>query len=177
MKNLFKEFIINWLMSKIKNRHILGKKDITNIIKKTKEQFDYDINFEKSTFESGIFDDKKLIFIDEVPCFVEENKNYYFTMFGINKFKLKNNFVIVDMGAVKFVINGADIMTPGIVDADPNIKEGDQVWICDQRNKKILATGIALIDGEMMKTSNKGKAIKSRFYVGDLIWNSFAKSL
>ena len=162
---------------KIKNRHILSKKNISNIIEKISTNYRFDIDLKNRVFESGIFDNKNLIFIDDIPCFVLDDDNVYFTIFGINLFKPKNKFIVVDMGAVKFVINGADIMTPGIVDADIDIKIDDQVWICDEKNKKVLATGIALINGEDMNITKKGKAIKSQFFVGDLLWNSFAKSL
>jgi len=30
--------------------------------------------------------------------------------------------VVVDPGAVKFIINGADVMGPGIIEADPDIR-------------------------------------------------------
>ena len=81
------------------------------------------------------------------------------------------------MGAIKFVINGADIMAPGIVDADNKIKENDQVWICDEKNNKPLAVGIALMTGAQMIIKKKGKAVKIIHHVGDNIWNFFAKSL
>jgi PUA domain protein len=101
----------------------------------------------------------------------------FFTLHGINKYRPKEKFVIVDMGAVKFVANGADVMAPGIVDADININENDQVWICDEKNQKPLAIGIALINGEKMIAEKQGKAITIVHYVGDLLWNLTAKSL
>lgn len=79
-------------------------------------------------------------------------------------------FVTVDMGAVKFVNNGADIMAPGIVEADPAIQPGDLVWIRDERNKVPLAVGEALLPGTQMPRGPKGKAVKSLHHVGDLVW-------
>jgi predicted RNA-binding protein (TIGR00451 family) len=74
------------------------------------------------------------------------------------------------MGAIKFIVNGADVMSPGIVDADASIREGDIVWVRDVKNKKPIAVGIALKPGaEMPKT--QGKAVKTLHYVGDEIWN------
>jgi PUA domain protein len=121
--------------------------------------------------EIGDLDDNKLVFIDGVPCFIFKDSEIIFTIHGLNKFTLKQKYVVVDMGAVKFVTNGADVMAPGIIDADENIKENDQVWICDENHHKPLAIGIALISGEEMIKNNKGKAIKTLHYVGDDIWN------
>jgi len=118
-----------------------------------------------------------MIFIDDSPCFFYQGNNIFFTLKGLEKYKPKEHFVVVDMGAVKFVTNGADVMAPGIVDADENICEGDQVWICDEKNHKPLAVGIALMLGEEMKNEKKGKAIQIIHYVGDKLWPYVAKSL
>ena len=68
------------------------------------------------------------------------------------------------------VAKGADIMSPGIVEADPGIRVGDLVVVTDQVHNKPLAVGRALVNGDEM-VGNKGKAIKSIHYVGDRIWN------
>lgn len=79
-------------------------------------------------------------------------------------------FVTVDMGAIKFVNNGADVMAPGIVEADPQIQPGDPVWIRDERNRMPLAIGEALVPGSQMPRGPKGKAVRSLHHVGDLVW-------
>ncbi|MEA3199435.1 MAG: hypothetical protein QOE90_863 [Thermoplasmata archaeon] len=80
-------------------------------------------------------------------------------------------FVTVDMGAVKFVNNGADVMAPGITEADPSIQPGDLVWIRDEKNKVPLGVGEALIPGAQMPRGPKGKAVKALHHVGDEMWN------
>jgi PUA domain protein len=156
---------------KIKNKHQMKNKEIRILKEKLSKIFDCDFNFDKSVLETGMIDDKKLIFVDEKPCFLYKNGEYIFTLFVLNKFRPKNKQIVVDMGAVKFVTNGADVMSPGIVDADEDISKGDQVWICDEKNKKPLAVGIAEINGIDMKNKNKGKAVNTIFYVGDKLWN------
>ncbi len=78
--------------------------------------------------------------------------------------------VTVDMGAVPYVYNGADVMAPGIVEADPEIREGDLVWVQDERNRRPLAVGRALMDGPRMAREEKGKAIETIHHVGDDLW-------
>ena len=165
------------MMVKIKNRHRLKTKEIKKIQNELQNTFNCKFFNDKSSVETGEFDEIKTIFINQEPCFIIHENQIIFTLHGINKYKPEKNYVIVDMGAVKFVTNGADVMTPGIVDADDNIKENDQVWICDERNHKPLGVGIALITGEQMIKREKGKAIKVIHYVGDKIWNFVAKSL
>ncbi len=80
--------------------------------------------------------------------------------------------VTVDMGAVKFLYNGADVMAPGVTDADPEICEGDIVWVKEEKHGKPLVVGIALMDGKKMVESRSGKAIKTVHSIGDKIWES-----
>jgi PUA domain protein len=94
----------------------------------------------------------------------------FLTLKGILKYHPRNRWVTVDMGAVKFVYNGADVMAPGIVNADPTIEKDDLVWVRDERNLQPLAIGKALMSGIEMISANKGKSIETLHYVGDRLW-------
>jgi len=155
---------------KIKNRHRLKARDIKKFQDELKKTFTNDFFDEKSSVETGEFEGQKIVFIDGEPCFMFFENKIIFTLHGLNKYKPKQRFVIVDMGAIKFVTNGADVMAPGIIDADKNIDENDQVWICDEVHRKPLAIGIANMTGEQMIAENKGKAVKTIHYVGDYLW-------
>ena len=85
---------------------------------------------------------------------------------GINAKK-----VTVDMGAIKFISNGADIMSPGVVAADKEIRPDDIVLVVDQTHEKPLAIGVSLITGMEMIKNQSGKAVETKHYVGDDIWN------
>lgn len=89
------------------------------------------------------------------------------TVNGLLKLMPDRAFVTVDMGAVRFVYNGADIMAPGVVDADEDIEEGDLVWIRDENHGKPLAVGRALTDGNTMIESTGGKVVKTLHHIGD----------
>jgi len=106
---------------------------------------------------------------NQVVAFIQEGKPFL-TVRGLLRYPAQKAFVTVDMGAVKFVINGADIMGPGIVEADPGIQPGDFVWIRDEKNRRPLAVGTALVSGAEMQGKKPGKAIKSLLYVGDKLW-------
>jgi PUA domain protein len=74
------------------------------------------------------------------------------------------------MGAVKFIINGADIMRPGIKELDQTITKDDFVAIIDINNKKPIAIGLALYSSSKIQTMTTGKVIKNIHYVGDELW-------
>ena len=78
--------------------------------------------------------------------------------------------VLVDMGAIPYVCNGADIMTPGITGIDGDFGEGDLVIVKDEKHRKSLAVGVALVPSADIREMPKGKAIKNIHYVGDKLW-------
>lgn len=84
--------------------------------------------------------------------------------------------VIVDMGAVSHIANGADVMAPGIYDLDKKLVEGNLAVIIDQKNLMPLAVGRMLLDAERILEINKGRAIDTLHYVGDPLWK-LAKEL
>ena len=102
---------------------------------------------------------------------VEEKVGFMITLKGIMELKPTMKWITVDMGAVKYLANGADVMAPGITEADPEIEKGDLVWVRDERNLRPLCVGEALIKGNEMAPTDSGKAVKTMHYVGDPIWN------
>jgi len=76
----------------------------------------------------------------------------------------------VDEGAVAFLLRGADVMSPGIVEADPAIQPGDMVWVREAKHKRPLAVGRALITGPEMVASKKGKAVRTLHHLRDKLW-------
>jgi len=75
--------------------------------------------------------------------------------------------VTVDMGAVKFVVNGADIMRPGVTGVADGVIADGLVQIVDQQHGKTLAIGIALFDAAVILAAASGKVVKNLHWVGD----------
>lgn len=143
-------------------------------VKEIKKELEYygALISSKSNVELLETDEYDYILVDGEPYIIMiDNKPYPTLKAILANDDLENKTVVVDMGAVRFVTNGADIMSPGIVDADEDIVKGDVVVIVDVNNKKPLAIGESLISGPEMVESSKGKAVESLHYVGDDIWN------
>lgn len=113
--------------------------------------------------------DDKLLLINHITTFFIYEEKYLPTLKYLLEHQLLKK-VTVDMGAVKFVVGGADIMRPGIVEIENEIKKEDAVVIIDMKNKKPLAVGIALFSSEEIHEMKTGKVIKNIHYVGDPIW-------
>jgi PUA-domain protein len=118
--------------------------------------------------ETDLYD---IILIDGKPLIMMIDDTPFPTIKGALELEITEKYVVVDMGAVKFVAKGADVMSPGITDADSSIQEGNFVIIVDETHRKPLAIGKALISGEKMVEMNEGKAVKAIHYIGDKLWN------
>jgi len=160
----------DWL--KIKSRVQLRKSAKNKLVKELVSLFGDGISgLADSNFEKLITDEYTLILVGGKPLIFEVEGQLFPTVRGALELELKQRLVVVDKGAVRFVSKGADIMSPGIVDADPEIKEGELVIIAEETHGKALAIGRALMDGTTMAGSDSGKAVKSITYVGDKLWN------
>ncbi|KZX15901.1 DUF1947 domain-containing protein [Methanobrevibacter filiformis] len=154
---------------KVKNRYYLKKKKLKEIKKDLKEYSS--ILPEKAKVEYIDVDPYPFILIDGKPNIILINDKPYPTLKAVLSKDINMKQVVVDMGAVKFMVNGADVMSPGIVDTSDDIKEGDTVLIVDETHKKPLAIGISLISGENMVENTSGKAVNTIHFIGDDIWN------
>ena len=80
-------------------------------------------------------------------------------------------YVVVDMGAIKFVCKGANIMRPGITKFSEFQKE-QIICIIEESQKKFLGVGKAVISSEEMKTIDKGEVVKNLHYISDEFWEA-----
>lgn len=112
-----------------------------------------------------------IVLVDGKPQIMLVDDRPFPTLKAALSMEIKSKYVVVDMGAVRFMANGADVMSPGIVDADSNLLEGDVVVVVDETHRKPLAVGISLISGPEMVENDKGKAVKTIHFIGDPIWD------
>ena len=125
--------------------------------------------------EEHVIEDGAVIFVDGKPWIVRSQGRLYPS--------LKNEPVlntlpkiVVDMGAIPHITNGAQIMRPGIRRIEGEFSKDDLVSIIDEKYRKIIALGVAEMDSDMMKTQIKGRVISNIHYVGDPLWNAFVLS-
>ncbi len=154
---------------KIKKRFFLKNKKIKEI---KKELGNYqNIIPKKSQVELiKIEDYPDILLIDGEPLLMQIEGKTIPTLHAMINTDITEKYATVDMGAINFVIKGADIMSPGIVEADESIQPGETIVIIEETHHKPLAIGTSLISGPEMVENNKGKAIENLHYVGDSIW-------
>ena len=157
---------------RIRKRKRMRAKDVKALSEQLTEVFGTETVTPDDIVDRAESTDFDVLFVDnDILGMIHEDKPFL-TVRGLLKYRPETRFVTVDMGAVPYVTNGADVMGPGILDADPAIREGDLVWIRDVKNMVPLAVGISLRDAEELKSKGKGKAVTTLHNVGDKLWKS-----
>ena len=154
-------------------RHALSKKEKKSLIKRILAELPFLNVSPKKNLEIGTCDSYTVYFYEGQPILVEiEDKLVpllrHVLRFNINDLRMPK--VIVDMGAVKHILNGANIMAPGIVDIEGSFSKGDLVLIIDEKYHKPIAVGLALYSSDEIKHMKRGKVIRNIHYIGDKIW-------
>jgi len=114
---------------------------------------------------------KRLLVADEMVA-VQIGDNIVPFLGGKAEALLRFPSVTVDMGAIKFVCNGAKVMRPGITAFDL-FKKGDIVIVKDQTHGKALAAGVALEESEAAKAMSKGYVVDNLHYISDKMWEAY----
>lgn len=156
-------------MMRIKKRHPIRDSDIRDLAGRLKPRFGVEIEnllegrVETAELESG----ENIILADGEPVLVKKDIFFPFTS-AADKLSLKR--ITVDMGAVKPISDGADIMAPGIVEVEEGIEKGEIVGIEDEENGKVIAIGETLVGKDSIK-GEEGKVVQNLHYVGDKYWS------
>ena len=150
----------------VKSRHHLRSDAVGEIHDALADALGVDLDadsFEKVELEGGDWD---VVLVDGDPlvCYLDDEP--FLTVKGANEYPPQKRTVTVDAGAIQFVSDGADVMRPGIVEADDRIAAGDLVVITEESHGKVLAVGRALVDGDDM-TGEEGRVVESLHHVGD----------
>ncbi|GBC73837.1 hypothetical protein HRbin04_01243 [archaeon HR04] len=117
--------------------------------------------------DDGSIDDNSILVGDDMILVVKDGMilpfltmNYLLALFPS---------VTVDMGAVKHVCNGADIMRPGIVRMG-EFDKGSIVGVNDEKYGKYIAVGIASVSSSDARAMSKGVVVDNKHYIGDRFW-------
>ena len=157
---------------RIRKRKRMRSKDIKALADQLSSVLGVPVFGEDEPVDSAEGPDFDVIYVaNDILGLVYEGQPFL-TVRGLQKYRPERRYVTVDMGAVKVVTNGADVMGPGITEADDGISVGDMVWIRDEKNRVPLAVGVALRDTEGIRSKEKGKAIQMLHYVGDKLWKA-----
>jgi len=157
----------------IKTRNHLSKKDKRALIAQLTEFFGEEItnSLQKDIIIEEVKTDIGTFIVNNRKIWVFDHENMKIpTIHFLRQHTHSLPKIVVDIGAIRFITNGADVMAPGIVFFDEEIKEGSIVVIHEERANSIIGIGKSLISSKDFSKSKKGKVIKNLHHLRDSIW-------
>ena len=128
-------------------------------------------NLESNRVDRALIEDGAEVYLIEGTVqLASKDETLFPTLLNPNIGKLPS--IVVDMGAIPYVCNGADVMAPGIKEIKGEFEAGDIVVVRDIEHVKALAIGKALVGSDEMKEMRKGKAVMNLHHVGDKLWKA-----
>ena len=154
---------------KVSSRHHLRSDEIDAIKNALAERLGVTIDADTFELVELADEDYDVALLDGEPLVWYPDEDPFLTVQGANAFEPTRMVVTVDTGAISFVSDGADVMRPGITEADGDIRPGDLVVIVEETHGKALAIGRAMTHGGDM-LGEQGKVVESLHHVGDELY-------
>ena len=147
--------------------NLISKSETNQIIKLVSDQWKRELPKIKNLKVHFIDNNSQLMVGDGIIILKIDDD--YLPFLNQNDILEKFPNVMVDMGAVKFMCNGANVMRPGIKKYTEFVK-GDIICVIEESQHKFLAVGKAITDSSELENISKGEIIKNLHYISDKYW-------
>jgi len=165
-------------MVEARRRHVLREREASQLLDEFSRKLNIDIKQVLGTklqIEVAQTQKAKIFFINNKPLVAIFNDNLLPTLLFEEALRLLPK-IIVNMGAVPHICNGADVMAPGVVRIEKEYKANDFIVVADERHNKPLAIATSLTDSPTALIMKHGKIAMNIHYVGDNLWNQLKTS-
>lgn len=156
----------------------LSKKELKDLLKTSREVFKCSVERFSEGYIVFIEDTEATVYIaDKIPVMVQlKTREKLPAIHLLNRGICEIPYVTVDQGAVPRILNGADVMAPGIIELS-QFPQGALVGVREPQRKAFIAVGKALMSSDEISSIKRGRAIKSLHHVGDKIWEGIIETL
>ncbi len=147
--------------------NLISKSETDDLLKQVSAQWKIEIPKAKNLMIHHIMDNVQIFTAKDIMILQIEETFLPF----LSQTSLLEKFphVLVDMGAVKFMCKGANVMRPGITSYSEFDKE-QVVCVIEESQHKFLAVGKSLVQSLEMETMEKGEVVKNMHYISDKYW-------
>jgi len=149
--------------------NLISKSETAALLKTVTEKWNMEFPKIKNLKVHQILEDAQIITGNGIKI-LKVNEDYL-PFLSETKMLERFPYVMVDMGAVKFMCKGANVMRPGIKKFTEFEKE-QLVCIVEESQHKFLAVGKAMISSSELEEMEKGEVIKNIHYISDKFWET-----
>ena len=149
--------------------NLISKSETTALLKIVSERWDIEMPKIKNVKVHQILDDAQIITGAGIKILKVDDD--YLPFLSETEALEKFPAVTVDMGAVKFMCKGANLMRPGIKEFG-EFEKDKLVCIVEESQHKFLAVGKSMVSSSELETMEKGEVIKNIHYISDRFWET-----
>ena len=147
--------------------NLISKSETSELLKVISDKWRMEFPKIKNLKVHQILDDVQLITGQGIKILKIQDE--YLPFLSETEILKKFPSVTVDMGAVKFMCNGANLMRPGIRKFTSFDKD-QLVCIVEESQNKFLAVGKSTMSSEDAEKIDKGEILKNLHYISDKSW-------
>ncbi|AJW71130.1 PUA domain-containing protein [Nitrosopumilus adriaticus] len=149
--------------------NLISKSETAALLKAVSEKWNMEFPKIKNLKVHQILEDAQIITGNGIKI-LKINDDY---LPFLSETKMLERFpsVMVDMGAVKFMCKGANVMRPGIKKFT-EFEKDQLVCIIEESQHKFLAVGKAMVSSSELEEMEKGEVIKNIHYISDKFWET-----
>jgi len=149
--------------------NLISKSETTSLLKIVSERWEIEFPKIKNLKVHQITNDAQIITGEGIKI-LKINDDYLPFLSETETLEKFPN-VTVDMGAVKFMCKGANLMRPGIKKIT-EFEKDKLVCIVEESQHKFLAVGKAIVSSSELEKMEKGEVIKNMHYISDNFWET-----
>jgi len=149
--------------------NLISKSETSTLLKKISQEWNMEFPKMKNVRVYQILDDAQIITGEGLKILKIENDYLPFLSETTILEKFPN--VEVDMGAVKFMCKGANLMRPGIKKFT-EFEKDKLVCIVEETHHKFLAVGKSVVSSSELESMEKGEVIQNLHYISDKFWET-----
>ncbi len=150
---------------------VLSRRDSTEMISKIEAALGLALNLPKSAQAQCAEPEEGVVFVSIDGFEFVQSGGRFFPFLGAPSTLALFPSVVVDEGAIRFLLNGADVMRPGIRKLDDWGAAGRTVVVKEEKKGRAIAVGDSIVAGAEAQEMSKGGCIKNLHHVGDRFWN------
>ena len=147
--------------------NLISKSETASVLKIISEKWNMEFPNIKNLKVHDISSDAQIIVVNGLK--IVKVNDEYIPFLSETQTLEKFPYVMVDMGAVKFMCKGANVMRPGIKKYS-KFQKDNIVCIIEESHHKFLAVGKTLVSSDEMSNMEKGEVVKNLHYISDKFW-------
>jgi malignant T-cell-amplified sequence len=150
---------------------VLSRRDSTDLVERLESSLGLTLNLPKSAQANCAEPEDGIVFVGLDSLEFVQAGEKFFPYLGSQGTLALFPGAVVDEGAIKFLLNGADVMRPGVRAMDDWGGAGKMVVVREEKKGRAVAVGPSMVTSSEARDMKKGPCIKNAHHVGDRYWN------